>query len=259
MVPEVGVEPTHGCPWQILSLLRLPIPPHRQVLGRGGSIAISGGMVKRGSRATFWRARASKQGVTGLADIRVAEELLARARGGDDAARAAIYGAMAPATHALIRRLVGGRAIAEDLFQDTMMTVFERLVTFRSEAPLGAWVRRIAVTKSLMYLRSPWHRMRLRLVDERDEDDLHLTDVSHLPITSAPRAESFDIERALASLSPTTRAVVWLYEVEGFSHEEIARSFGRSVSFSKSQLARAHRRLREWFEPEVARRPCAPA
>ncbi len=31
MVPVVGVEPTHGCPWQILSLLRLPIPPHRQV------------------------------------------------------------------------------------------------------------------------------------------------------------------------------------------------------------------------------------
>ena len=30
LVPEVGVEPTHGCPWQILSLLRLPIPPHRQ-------------------------------------------------------------------------------------------------------------------------------------------------------------------------------------------------------------------------------------
>jgi hypothetical protein len=30
LVPVVGVEPTHGCPWQILSLLRLPIPPHRR-------------------------------------------------------------------------------------------------------------------------------------------------------------------------------------------------------------------------------------
>lgn len=29
LVPEVGLEPTHGCPWQILSLLCLPIPPHR--------------------------------------------------------------------------------------------------------------------------------------------------------------------------------------------------------------------------------------
>ncbi len=67
----------------------------------------------------------------------------------------------------------------------------------------------------------------------------------------------FDVERALASLEPTARAVVWLYEVEGWSHEEIARSFGRTVSFSKSQLARAHQRLRAWFEPE-APQTCAP-
>jgi RNA polymerase sigma-70 factor (ECF subfamily) len=197
--------------------------------------------------------------VTGLADIRVAEELLAQARGGDDAAQAAIYGAMAPATYALIRRLVGGRAIAEDLFQDTMMAVFERLSTFRNEAPLGAWVRRIAVTKCFMYLRSPWHRARLRLLDDSDQEDLHRTQVSHLQIASAPDAESFDVERALASLAPTARAVVWLYEVEGFSHDEIAQFFGKSVSFSKSQLARAHQRLREWFEPEGGRRPVAPA
>jgi RNA polymerase sigma-70 factor (ECF subfamily) len=41
-----------------------------------------------------------------------------------------------------------------------------------------------------------------------------------------------------------TRAVVWLYDVEGWSHEEIARAFERTVSFSKSQLARGHARLR---------------
>ena len=41
-----------------------------------------------------------------------------------------------------------------------------------------------------------------------------------------------------------TRTVVWLYDVEGWSHEEIARAFERTVSFSKSQLARGHARLR---------------
>jgi RNA polymerase sigma-70 factor (ECF subfamily) len=50
--------------------------------------------------------------------------------------------------------------------------------------------------------------------------------------------------------------VVWLYEVEGYSHEEIATEFGRSVSFSKSQLARAHRRLREWFDLQPGRESC---
>jgi RNA polymerase sigma-70 factor (ECF subfamily) len=50
--------------------------------------------------------------------------------------------------------------------------------------------------------------------------------------------------------------VVWLFEVEGYSHEEIARSFGRSVSFSKSQLARAHAKLRQWFESPVDSQTC---
>jgi RNA polymerase sigma-70 factor (ECF subfamily) len=50
---------------------------------------------------------------------------------------------------------------------------------------------------------------------------------------------------------------VWLYVVEGWSHEEIARDFGRTVRFSKSQLARAHVRLRAWFEPEASH-TCAP-
>ena len=66
------------------------------------------------------------------------------------------------------------------------------------------------------------------------------------------------MERGLAILSPTARAVVWLYDVEGYSHEEIAQAFGRSVSFSKSQLARAHARLREWFEPQSDSQSCAP-
>jgi DNA-directed RNA polymerase specialized sigma24 family protein len=39
--------------------------------------------------------------------------------------------------------------------------------------------------------------------------------------------------------------------------EEIARNFGRKVSFSKSQLARAHQRLRAWFEPEASQ-TCTP-
>ena len=91
--------------------------------------------------------------------IEIAEEALERARSGDVGAQADIYAAVAPATFGLIRRLVGNRALAEDLFQDTMMTLYQRLPEFRGEAPLGAWLRQIAISKCLMYLRSPWHRV----------------------------------------------------------------------------------------------------
>jgi RNA polymerase sigma-70 factor (ECF subfamily) len=46
--------------------------------------------------------------------------------------------------------------------------------------------------------------------------------------------------------------VVWLYDVEGYSHEEIAAMFGRTTSFSKSQLARGHGRLRGWLDANSA-------
>jgi RNA polymerase sigma factor (sigma-70 family) len=189
--------------------------------------------------------------VVRLVEIEIPEDILRKACGGDEAAQVVIYTAIAPATFGLVRRLIGNRALAEDLFQETMMALFQRLADFRGEAPLGAWLRQIAVSKCLMFLRSPWHRARLHLESEGEAGSA----LSAL-ITPAPGPESFDVERALASLSPTTRAVVWLYEVEGYSHQEIARHFGRSISFSKSQLSRAHVRLREWFEPTGGRQTC---
>jgi len=124
----------------------------------------------------------------------------------------------------------------------------------KREAPLGAWLRQIAISKCLMFLRSPWHRARLQL-DRHGEEAALAFDPCSLTIP-APREEGLDVERALASLSPTARAVIWLFEVEGYSHEEIARLFGRSISFSKSQLARAHVKLREWFETDGDGQTC---
>lgn len=186
-----------------------------------------------------------------LVEIEIPQDVLRKACGGDEASQVVIYTATAPATFALVRRLIGNRALAEDLFQETMMALFQRLADFRGEAPLGAWLRQIAVSKCLMFLRSPWHRARLHLESEAETGSA----LSAL-ITPAPGPETFDVERALTSLSPTARAIVWLYEVEGYSHEEIARHFGRSISFSKSQLSRAHSRLREWFEPTEGRQTC---
>ena len=204
-----------------------------------------------------------------LTEITVPDDIVQKARCGDDGAQAHIYSAMSPAVFGLIRRIVSNRALAEDLFQDTMMIVFERLGAFRGEAPLGAWVRQVAVTRCLMYLRSPWHRARLAL--DRVDEPVHSHDRSDRA-SGEPQArdemlrlavpdawgDQMDLERALETLSPPARAVVWLHDVEGYSHEEIGQQFGRSVSFSKSQLARAHARLREWYEPQTDGQPCAP-
>ena len=178
--------------------------------------------------------------MTRLVEITVPDAVLARACAGDEEARGTIYAAVAPATLTLIRRIVGQRVVSEDLFQDTMMIFYERLPQFRGEAPLGAWLRQIAVSRCLMFLRSPWKRLCLSL----DPADFGVGAAGAALVTPGYRGESIDLERALAALAPTARAVVWMYEVEGYSHQEIACAFGRTVSFSKSQLARGHVRLR---------------
>jgi len=172
--------------------------------------------------------------VAGFGDIDPGEALIVAAARGERAARAHLYARLAPAVRALARRLCTPAA-ADDIMQDTLMAVFDHLADFRGECPFGLWVRRIALTRCLMHLRSPWQRAQAAwssaLADE-------------LPAPGAPVGELLDLQRALDRLPPTARAVVWMYEVEGYTHEEIARAFGRSVSFSKSQLARAHARLR---------------
>ena len=183
-----------------------------------------------------------------LAEIQISEAELAAARAGDPAVRGALFERLAPPALSLIRRLVNHRALADDLLQDTLIAMYEHLADYRAEAPFGIWVRSIAVSRCLMSFRSPWNRARVALDSFGEEFSL-------LPVEAEGRtADLIDLERALAKLSPVTRAVVWLYDVEGWSHEESAKSFERSVSFSKSQLARGHARLRNDLTPPTATR-----
>ena len=169
-----------------------------------------------------------------LSEIHISPEELAAARAGCVVARGALFTRVAPGTLGIIRRLVAQKALAEDLLQDTLIAMFEHLDDYRGEAPFGVWVRSIAVSRCLMAFRSPWHRARVALESWTEESWA-------APAESEGRtSDLIDLDRALARLSPVTRAVVWLYDVEGWSHEEIAKSFERTVSFSKSQLARGH-------------------
>ena len=185
-----------------------------------------------------------------LAEIEVSADELGAARGGDPAARRVLFDRVAPGTLAIIRRIVRHKAMAEDLLHDTLIAMFEHLPEFRGEAPFGAWVRRIAISRCLMSFRSPWHRARLTL-------DAWLESGTVGTEAEGRDSDLIDLDRALARLAPLTRTVVWLYDVEGWSHEEIAQSFDRSVSFSKSQLARGHARLRAQLVAPLAV-PCAP-
>jgi RNA polymerase sigma-70 factor (ECF subfamily) len=165
--------------------------------------------------------------------------VVVRARNGDRSAHAELYALYAPAVFTLARRLLVSRALAEDALQETFVEVLRKIGTCRDEALIGYWIKRIAINKCLMHLRSFW-------VSRRSQDGEELIPLERAHAT--PADDALALERALDALPATARVVVWLHDVEGCTHKEIGELMGHSTSFSKSQLARAHERLRVLLE-----------
>jgi RNA polymerase sigma-70 factor (ECF subfamily) len=167
--------------------------------------------------------------------------LVARARRGDLDALEGLYEAFAEPAYTLALRLCRSSEEAEEVLQETFLEIVRSIRSFRGDGALGAWIRRIAVSKALTSLR----RRRRVDVEMNSSDDRRLEAVQ---VTAACDGwRRVDLERALARLPDATRVVVWLHDVEGLTHSEIAECFGRTPSFSKSQLSRAHATLRSWL------------
>ncbi|MEO0425266.1 MAG: sigma-70 family RNA polymerase sigma factor [Pseudomonadota bacterium] len=174
---------------------------------------------------------------------------VAAAAAGDARAQEAIYRTFCDAVYSLASRLLGRPDLAEEILQDTFVEVLRHLGKFRGDAPLGAWIRSIAVNKCLMHFRSAWVRYS-RSGEEMWDLLQHTRD-------GAPAAQaSTDLEGAMAHLTPTARTVVWMYDVEGYTHREIGAMMGKTTSFSKSQLARAHKRLRDALDDQSGTATC---
>lgn len=175
-----------------------------------------------------------------LHEVTLPDDVLAAARRGERRAIEAFYRAASTPAYSLICRIVP-RSAAPDVLHDAFLDAIRGLPGFQGEAPLGAWFRRIVVHRCLRHLRSPWQRGRDWLADITESAD-------RLAPRPAPEGLGLDLDTALAQLPAPARLVVWLHDVEGYTHDEIASLVGRTESYSKSQLARAHARLREHLD-----------
>jgi len=180
-----------------------------------------------------------------FADIKIDPAIIKRAARGDARAHEILYRAFATPVYSLCLRFTRVPAHAEDLVQETFIEVMRSIGQFRGEAAVGSWIRRIAVTKALMFLRSAWTARSQSLGD--GWDDMTPGDAASHGISRHPD-DALDLDAALANLPSVSRAVVWLHDVEGFTHKEIAAAMGKTESFSKSQLSRAYQRLRPMLE-----------
>jgi RNA polymerase sigma factor (sigma-70 family) len=192
--------------------------------------------------------------------IDVPDPLLARLRQGDRSAFEQIYRWFERPVFTLALRMCGDREQAAEVLQETMLKVLDRIGDFRgystgstveSRCPFWGWLRQIAINEALMALRR--NRRGGEWLDIADGPE-PVDDITPPPAAAADAAR---LQRALETLPPTTRAVLWLYHAEGYTHEEIAELMQRTPSFSKSQLSRGGRRLRALLEPETLALPVA--
>jgi RNA polymerase sigma-70 factor (ECF subfamily) len=159
-----------------------------------------------------------------------------RAINGDESALRALWVEHSPRIDAVVRRLVGDPDQAADIAQEVWIQIFRALPTWRGDSQFSTWAHRIAVNRTLNALRSVRRLAKLETVMEDDtvsvEQDMDRTFLAQ------------SIDEAVQKLSPGARAVFVLHDVEGYTHEDIAKELGITSGGSKSQLFKARAKLR---------------
>jgi len=174
-------------------------------------------------------------------EIELDDLTLARARNGDLAACEAIFRLYNQPAFGIALRVCQCPQLAQDVTQEAFISAFSRIRQFRGDAPFWGWLRRVVVNHAISALRK---RPNHQTVELEENHAVHHGEEARMDLSA-------ELETALSKLAGEDRAVVWLHDVEGYSHKEIAGFFGMTESFSKTRLSRAHARLREWIDPSM--------
>jgi RNA polymerase sigma-70 factor (ECF subfamily) len=163
-----------------------------------------------------------------------------RAAAGDHAAFERLYRDHVGRIHALCVRMVDEQS-AEDLTQEVFIRAWQKLDTFKGQSQFGTWLHRLTVNHVLS-----------RRETQRKREARNAGGDSLLARVTAPSRRSsghaIDIEGAIGKLPNRAREVFVLYDVEGYSHDEIAENLGVSSGTSKSQLHRARMLMRKHLD-----------
>ena len=168
-------------------------------------------------------------------DIELDEMTLARERRGNLDACEIIFRKYQHPAFSVAFRICQCREAAQEVTQEAFITAFRKIRQFRGDAPFWGWLRRVVVNHAISHLRKGPRNESVELQDHHGKAEAMTERVGM----------AMDLESALASLGPEDRAIVWLHDVEGYNHREIAGLFGKTESFSKTRLSRARDRLRD--------------
>jgi RNA polymerase sigma-70 factor (ECF subfamily) len=171
-------------------------------------------------------------------------DLIARCRAGDRDAHYKLYKLYSRAMYNVGFRITGREEDAEDALQEAFISAFRNLESYRGDAAFGAWLKRIVVNKAINVVKKRRHE----LIPEDDGWDVAEQEA---PVEYKEELTVERVKSAIEQLPDGYRAVLTLYLLEGYDHQEIAEILQVSESTSKSQLNRAKNRLRELLTSRI--------
>ena len=165
-------------------------------------------------------------------------ELVERCKQGDVRSYSDLYRQYAQAMFSTCYRLVNNRTEAEDVLQEAFSDAFNHLKEFQYKSSFGAWLKQIVINKSINHLR----KKKITLIELND----HVAD-TYIQEEAVDEIDLdfkvLKVKKAIQQLSPGYRAVLSLYLLEGYDHEEIAGILGITHSTTRTQFKRAKDKL----------------
>ena len=183
-------------------------------------------------------------------------DLIQRLRQGDAVALEALMERHSARAYRVAYGITGNSADAEEVVQDTFLTLYQKADAFEGRAALATWLYRVVTNAALMKRRGRRREVEVSLESQLPQFDadgrrlgdqtLLMADWSQNPESAALSQELRTLlERAIASLPDEFQAVLVLRDIEELSNADVAGVVGDSVAAVKSRLHRARLALRE--------------
>lgn len=181
-------------------------------------------------------------------------ELVARSLKQDHEAFGQLIDRHATAIVNLAYRMVGNRAEAEDLAQETFLSAFKALSTFRADAKFSTWLYRIASNKCKDWLRVKRPGQGLQDVEGEESLDAHVAEDRTPEQLLSQQQVAQELEQAIQRLPPLYREAFVLKHIEGLSYEEMQDILGVNGDTLKMRVYKGRLQLsRELVELDPAR------
>ncbi len=173
------------------------------------------------------------------------QDIVDRCKNGDRLAQNEFYKLYAKAMYNIAYRITNNEFDAEDVLQESFVSAFRNIHSYRGTASVGAWLKRIVINNAISAVK----KRKAELIPIEDHQDF--PDTSEAGSDNNLYLNVEKIRNAVQLLPDGYRVVFSLYLMEGYDHKEIASILNITESTSKSQYNRSKKKLQKILKEEV--------